>query len=258
MSDDSRPVSQAIEDALVFKHKAEAAKFEAEALKARTEAAQAQLSLNDAEIDYRQKQRIETELLALDTYNYTYRFGGDISDSSVKSCIDKLTFWHRTQPGVPIEIVFNSPGGSVFAGMDLFDYLCDLRRIGHDVTTVARGYAASMGGILLQAGGPADNAPDDGQKHGGREMGREAYILIHEVSTWAAGKVGEIEDEYLFLKMISDRVVNIFAERAQIAGAAGTASNPITAAQIRKNWNRTDWWLASNSALKLGIVDRLR
>lgn len=238
-------MSPAVEAALILKHKAEASKFDAEAQKARTEAAQAQLALDDGLIDLRQKQRIETELLALDTYNYTYRFGGEISDSSVKTCIDKLTFWHRTAPAIPIEIVFNSPGGSVFPGMDLFDYLCDLRRDGHHVTTVARGYAASMGGILLQAGSV-------------REMGSEAYILIHEVSTWAAGKVGEIEDEYLFLKKISDRVVNIFAERARLAGEAGTASHPISATQVRKNWNRTDWWLDSKEALKLGIVDKLR
>ncbi len=54
--------------------------------------------------------------------------------------------------------------------------------------------------------------------------------MPHEVSTWA---VGETEDDYLFLKKISDRVVNIFAERALQAGQAGTASHPITAAQIR-------------------------
>ena len=89
-------------------------------------------------------------------------------------------------------------------------------------------------------------------------MGKEAYILIHEVSTWAGGKVGEIEDEYNFLKKISERVVGIFAERAKEAGVNGTASHPITAAQVRKNWNRTDWWLDSTEALKLGIVDKLR
>jgi ATP-dependent Clp endopeptidase proteolytic subunit ClpP len=239
------PMPKAVEEALIAKHRAEAAKFEAEALQAQTEALQLQTAIRDAEIDLRQKQRIEKELLALDAYNCTYRFSSEVSDSSTKTAIDKLTYWHRTDPECDIEIVFNSPGGSVFAGMDLFDFICELRRQGHRVTTATRGYAASMGGILLQSGDV-------------RVMGREAYILIHEVSTWAAGKVGEIEDEYLFLKKISDRVVNIFAERARLAGEAGTASHPITAAQVRKNWNRTDWWLDSTEALRLGIVDQLR
>jgi ATP-dependent protease ClpP protease subunit len=129
--------------------------------------------------------------------------------------------------------------------MDLFDFIMELRRENHYITTAARGYAASMGGILLQAGSK-------------RVMGKEAYILIHEVSTWAGGKVGEIEDEYLFLKKISERVVGIFADRAKEAGANGTASKPITKAQIEKNWNRKDWWLDSAEALRLGIVDELR
>jgi ATP-dependent Clp endopeptidase proteolytic subunit ClpP len=230
--------------ALVLKYKAEAEKFAAEARKANTEAAQSECALEDQQIDLRQKQRIETELLALDTYNFTYRFSSGVDDSTVKTCIDKLTFWHRTNATAPIEIIFNSPGGSVFAGMDLFDYIQDLK-VTHDVTTTARGYAASMGGILLQAGTK-------------RVMGKEAYILIHEVSTWAGGKVGEIEDEYNFLRKISERVVNIFADRAKQAGANNTATHPITAAQVRKNWNRTDWWLDSTEALKLGIVDEVR
>jgi ATP-dependent Clp endopeptidase proteolytic subunit ClpP len=250
MPDESKTAEEVA--AIVNKHNAEAGKFEAEQLyfkaeaaKAEAEAAQALCSLKDQEIDLRQKERIEKELLALDTYNYTYRFSSAVDDGSVKTCIDKLTFWHRTAPETDIEVVFNSPGGSVFAGMDLFDYIIQLRGEGHAITTHTRGYAASMGGILLQAGTK-------------RVMGKEAYILIHEVSTWAGGKVGEIEDEYNFLKKISERVVGIFAERAKEAGQNGTASHPITAAQVRKNWNRTDWWLDSAEALKLGIVDELR
>jgi ATP-dependent Clp endopeptidase proteolytic subunit ClpP len=241
----AQEMPKAVQEALTLKHRAEADKFEAEAERAKIEALHFKVQARDALIDLRQKQRIEKELLALDAYNHTYRFSSEISESSTKTCIDKLTFWHRTDPECGIEIIFNSPGGGVFSGMDLFDYIQELRRDGHRVITATRGYAASMGGILLQAGDV-------------RVMGREAYILIHEVSTWAAGKVGEIEDEYNFLKKISERVVNIFADRAKQAGENGTASHPITAAQIRKNWNRTDWWLDSTEALKLGIVDQLR
>jgi ATP-dependent Clp endopeptidase proteolytic subunit ClpP len=235
----------AVQEALVAKHKAEAAKFEAEAYRAKTEAEQLLVSLKDAEIDLRQKQRIEDELLALDSYNYTYRFTTDVNDTTVKSCIDKLTFWHRTRPEQEIEVIFNSPGGSVFAGMDLFDYICELRRDGSVVNTHGRGHMASMGGILLQAGTK-------------RSMGRESYILIHEVSHWAMGKVGEIEDEMKFLRLVSDRVAKIFVERAREAGHNGTASHPITMAGLKRGWDRKDWWLDSAEAIKLGIVDELR
>lgn len=241
----SSPMPAEIRAALEKKYLAEAAKFEAEALQARREARAAQISASDALIDLRQKQRIEQELLALDAYNYTYRFTSEVGDDSVKSCIDKLSYWHRTAPGQDIEIVFNSPGGSVFAGMDLFDFIRELSRSQHKITTHGRGHMASMGGILLQAGDV-------------RSMGRESYILIHEVSTWAGGKVGEIEDEMNFLKMISERVVQIFAERAQEAGRNGTASAPITAAKLRAGWKRKDWWVDSTEALRLGLVDILR
>lgn len=240
-----RELTQAEIDAIILKAKAEARKFEAEADKAQAEAKQAIIALKDAQIDLRQKRRIETELLALDSYNYVYRFNSEVSDSTVKSCIDKLTYWHRTNPDCDIEIVFNSPGGSVFAGMDLFDYIQELRRDGHHITTASRGFAASMGGILLQAGDT-------------RVMGKEAYILIHEVSTWAGGKVGDLEDEVAFLRRMSDRIVDIFADRAAEAGRNGTAEKPITKAQLRANWKRRDWWLDSTEALKLGIVDELR
>ena len=237
---ETRP-SRAVEEALIIKHRAEAEKFQAEALRANIEAKQARTALRDAQIDLRQKLRIETELLALDSYNYTYRFNGDVSDSSVKACIDKLTFWHRTKPVSGMEIVFNSQGGSLFAGMDLFDYIQELRREDHYITTHGRGEMASMGGILLQAGNK-------------RSMGKESYILIHEVSAWAAGKIGEIQDEMKFLEKISERVVDIFVSRA----ASSAAEHPITRAQLKKNWHRTDWWLDSTEAQKLGIVDELR
>lgn len=240
MTEQPRP-SKAVEEALVIKHKAEAEKFKAEALRASTEAEQARVALKDAQIDLRQKMRIETELLALDSYNYTYRFNGEVNDSSVKACIDKLTFWHRTKADCGIEIVFNTQGGSLFAGMDLFDYIQELRRQEHKITTHGRGEMASMGGILLQAGDV-------------RSMGKESFILIHEVSTWAGGKIGEIQDEVKFLEKVSDRVLNIFVERA----AASAAPHPITKAQLKKNWTRIDWWLDSTEALRYGIVDELR
>lgn len=246
------PLSPGVEVALISKYEAEALKFRAEAAKAASEAecsavaaAQAQIALTDNQIDLRQKQRIEQELLALDVYNYTYRFTSEVNEETVKTCIDKLTFWHRTNAECDIEIVFNSPGGSVFAGMDLFDFILELRRQGHYITTAARGMAASMGGILLQAGTK-------------RIMGKEAYILIHEVSTWAGGKVGDLEDEVKFLQRMSERIVDIFAERAAEAADNGTAEKPISKAQLRTNWKRRDWWLDSTEALRLGIVDELR
>ena len=51
-----------------------------------------------------------------------------------------------------MEIVFSSPGGGIISGFELFDFMQDLRSKGHKITTGSLGYAASMAGILLQAG----------------------------------------------------------------------------------------------------------
>lgn len=172
--------------------------------------------------------------LASDQYHNVYQFTSEVSSSSVGSCISALTHWSRLRPGCDIEVIFNSPGGAVIPGMALFDFLLDLRAKEHKLTTVALGHAASMAGILLQAGEQ-------------RVMGREAWLLIHEIQFSAIGKIGEIEDTTEWVKKIQKRVLTIFASRSRM-----------TVAQLEKKWKRTDWWLDSAEALRLGIVDEVR
>lgn len=171
--------------------------------------------------------------LADNRFHHVYMFTEPVNGQSVSKCMTQLDVWKRVDPGCPITIVFNSPGGGVIDGMALFDYILQLRASGHKVTTKAMGFAASMAGILLQAGDV-------------RQMGREAYLLIHEISTVTGGTMGQIEDEVTFLKKIQSRIVDIFAERAKISRA-----------RIEKGWKRKDWWLDSTEALKLGFVDEI-
>jgi ATP-dependent protease ClpP protease subunit len=120
--------------------------------------------------------------------------------------------------------------------MALFDVLQELRGKGHHITTGTYGWAASMAGILLQAGDL-------------RYCGTESYILIHEVSSFAMGKIGEIEDEVTFLNMMTARVINIFVKRS---------GGKLKESVLKKNWNRKDWYVDSTQALELGIVDEVR
>lgn len=186
------------------------------------------------EIQADQAAESERERKANDKYNFIYKFNSEVSATSVTACMDQLTKWERLHPGQGIEIIFNSPGGGVIEGMALFDYLKALERKGHKITTVAYGYAASMAGILLQAGTT-------------RAIGRESYILIHEVSFGVMGKIGEVEDEVDFIKKIQDRVLDIFAERSTMSRRA-----------IKSRWTRKDWWLDSVEALESGFVDEVR
>jgi ATP-dependent protease ClpP protease subunit len=225
---------------------AEAREVEARLVETKASAIVAENNAKTSDWKYRRE-------MATDKYHHKYRYTAGISESTVKSCLDELTIWHRLDPRCDIEIIFDSPGGSVIDGMHLFDYLRYLSDRGHLITTTALGYAASMGGILLQAGDR-------------RTMGREAYVLIHEVAAGVHGKIAEIKDEIAFIDLMSKRILNVFAERSGEAFANGTSEVALSVEQFKsgdKNiegctgWDRTDWWLDSDDCLRFGIVDEV-
>jgi ATP-dependent Clp protease protease subunit len=162
-----------------------------------------------------------------------YSFNGAVSDSSANNCILTIGQWQREDPAKPITVVFNSPGGSVTAGLALYDYIKAVQGAGTEINTHSIGWAASMGGILLQAG----------QK---RTMGAHAYILIHEITSGAIGNASELEDELKFVKRLQERLLAILAERSSLSKSA-----------ISRKWKRKDWWLDAQEALELGFIDEI-
>lgn len=231
---DDPPVSQAEIDAAIQRDHAEARKYRAEADQALAAARKLDIEAAASRILLdREQDKRDRELNGFDKH-HVYLFAGAVDDTSSSKCVHELNHWHRLQPDCDIEIVFNSPGGNVFAGMALYDYIQELRRAGHKITTSTRGMAASMGGILLQAGDV-------------RVMGAESFILIHEISTFAGGKIGDIEDTVELLKKMEDRVLEIFASRSKLSKA-----------KLKANWRRKDWWIDSEEALRVGLVDEVR
>ena len=175
--------------------------------------------------------RRERDALADASEAHVYTFYAPVEAESVAACIAELGQWSRREPGSPITVIFNSPGGSVLDGLALFDYLRRLRSTGHHVTTVAIGRAASMGAVLLQAG-----------DH--RVIGGNAFLLIHEVSHSSAGKVSELEDGVEFTRKLQKRLQSILADRSTL-----------TEAQIARRWVRKEWWLDADEAVALGFAD---
>ena len=195
-----------------------------------------ELQRESVEIDVKMKRIAYAREMASNFNHHFYPFTDPVTAQTVGACIETLNCWSRLSPKCAIEIGFYSPGGMVFPGVALFDHICALRSKGHYITTNVLGYAASMAGILLQAGDL-------------RVMGRESYVLIHEISTQAAGKIGEIEDAAVFLEKFQSRAVDIF-----IARAGGNISR----ATFIKKQKRKDWWLSSQDCLKYGFVDEVR
>ncbi len=200
--------------------------------------------------------------MARDIMNHTFRFSFGVSDKTVGTTIEELAIWDRLDPTCDIEIVINSHGGDVTSGMELFDYLQELKRKGHTVITSTRGMAASMGGVLLQAGLPTRESPKSK-----RIAGREAYVLIHEASTLAIGKTFELEDEVAFVKKMQNRILGIFETGSTYAFEHGTSEVALTRDQFEHGdrtiegvlgWARRDWWLDSEESRRFGVVDEVR
>ena len=221
---------------------AEAARAQAAAHLAAQRLALAQARVADAEaeraeIDLRKAKRTEAEELAADKHNHAYVFDQEVTEKSVKSCIQQLTQWERlaTEP-LTVELVINSPGGSIFDGFALIDYIDGLHERGHTVNTLAYGMAASMAGVLLQVGKK-------------RAMGRNAMLLIHEAQFGAIGSFGEIEDRVRLIETLHENLLDLFVARA-------LPINPkTTKAFIKRNWTRRDWWLTAQESARLGFCD---
>lgn len=188
---------------------------------------------NTAVLENWSGERMKKQLEASSDSARIFPFYGAVNKGAVAGCMDTLTQWNREDPDKPITVVFNSPGGSVIDGLALYDQIQILKNEGQEINTHSLGMAASMGGILLQAG----------EK---RTMGKHAYLLIHEISSIALGNASELEDELKFVQRLQARSLAILAHRSTL-----------TPRQIARKWKRKDWWLDADEALELGFIDAI-
>ena len=224
----------ALKEAEACKMEADVRNVEAMIRKNELEADKTAVELAVKQMDLVVKEEKRAKEKAADDENFLYRFGSEVSGGTVGTCMKKLTEWHRINPKCNIEIIFSSPGGSIIDGFELFDHIQHLRNEGHHVTTGTLGYAASMAGILLQAGDT-------------RWVGQQAWVMIHRAAFGAYGKTFEIEDEVKFVKRMEERILDIFTSRSNL-----------TRNKIKRNWERKDWWISAEEAVELKLVDEVR
>jgi ATP-dependent Clp endopeptidase proteolytic subunit ClpP len=201
-------------------------KLELEIRKARADAEKAEVEADEAIL-----RRAKSEASAEN--NFIYHFIGSIEKDSVHKCIHTLDNWSRLLPREEITFNIYSPGGAVIPGLALFDFLEELKGRGHKIKTIARGQAASMAAVILQAGSE-------------RIVSSSSYLLIHEISSHAIGKYSEMETDLEFSKKLQNRILKILARRSELS-----------VAEIRERWHRTDWWLDAREARRLGFADRV-
>lgn len=155
--------------------------------------------------------------------------GGPINDAVANTVIAQLLFLEHEDPKKDIKLYLNTPGGSVSAGLAIYD---TIQYIKPDVSTIAIGIAASMGAVLLAAG-----------TKGKRMALPNAEILLHQVMGGAEGQAVEIEITARQILKTKDRLNQIIAKHTGQS-----------LAKIEKDTDR-DFHLTSQEAKTYGLID---
>jgi ATP-dependent Clp protease protease subunit len=154
--------------------------------------------------------------------------GQEVDDYIINLIIAQMLFLDREDGHRPIEFYINSPGGSVSAGLALFDVM---NTISAPVNTTCVGLAASMGAVLL-AGGT-----------GTRSSLPHSRIMIHQVSSGARGTSADLRIQMAETNKLEDQLFQILAD------ATGK-----TKKQIAKDCDR-DYYMSAKEAMDYGLID---
>jgi ATP-dependent Clp protease protease subunit len=157
--------------------------------------------------------------------------GTPIDDFVANSVIAQMLFLQMSDPKKDIHIYINSPGGSVTAGLAIYD---TMQFVTCDVNTYCIGIAASMGALLLTAG-----------THGKRFCLPNAHVMIHQVSGGASGSASDVERTVEFMFTLKKRLNEILATHT---------GKPVD--QIDVDADR-DNYMSAKEAADYGLVDRV-
>ncbi len=157
--------------------------------------------------------------------------GTDVNDYTANVIQAQLLYLDSTDPGKDISIYINSPGGSVYAGLGIYD---TMQYVSSDVSTLCTGMAASMAAVLLVAG-----------EKGKRFALRHSRVMIHQPMGGAQGQASDIEITAREIKKLKDELYHIIAEHS---------GQPFE--KVEKDSDR-DYWMTSQEALDYGMIDRI-
>ena len=161
---------------------------------------------------------------------------GAVEDESARDITEKLFYLEANDPGKDITFYINSPGGSITAGMAIYD---TIQLISSPVKVVVTGMAASMGSILLSAGKKAGK--------GGRLLFPHSRVLIHQPLI-----MGRIEAPALDINIQAQEMEKLRAELNQILATA--SGQPLS--KIEKDTDR-DFYLDAREAVEYGLADAI-
>lgn len=156
---------------------------------------------------------------------------GEIDDATANTVVAQLIYLEAKDPDKDVCLYINSPGGSVTAGLAIYD---TMNYIKCDVSTICIGMAASMGAFLLSSG-----------KKGKRFALPNSEIMIHQPLGGAQGQASDIKIQADHILKIKDKLNRILSENT---------GKPIK--QVEKDTDR-DNYLSAEEALDYGLIDKI-
>lgn len=157
--------------------------------------------------------------------------GVPINDDVANIIQAQLLFLESSDPSKDIQIYLNTPGGSVYAGLGIYD---TMQYISSDVATICTGMAASMGAVLLTAGAK-----------GKRTALPHSRVMIHQPMGGAEGQASDIEITTREILKLRDELYNIVAKHS------GNSFE-----RIQKDSDR-DYWMTAQEAKDYGMIDEV-
>jgi ATP-dependent Clp protease protease subunit len=157
--------------------------------------------------------------------------GDPISDNLANTIIAQFLFLESQNKEKDIKLYINSPGGSVTAGMAVYD---TMQYIKPDVVTICIGMAGSMGAVLLSAGA-----------RGKRFALPNSEVMLHQVMGGAEGQASDVKIRAEHILKIKDKLNKILAKHTK---------QPL--AKIEKDTDR-DFFMSADEALKYGVIDKI-
>ena len=157
--------------------------------------------------------------------------GTEIDDYTANTLQAQLLFLDSTDSGKDISIYINSPGGSVYAGLGIYD---TMQFIASDVATICTGMAASMASVLLVAG-----------TEGKRSALKHSRVMMHQPMGGAQGQASDIEITAREIQKLKKELYSIIAEHSH------TDFDKVWADSDR------DYWMTAQEAQEYGMIDRV-
>ena len=157
--------------------------------------------------------------------------GTAIDDYTADALQAQLLYLDSTDPGKDISIYINSPGGSVYAGLGIYD---TMQFIQSDVATICTGMAASMAAVLLVAGA-----------EGKRSALPHSRVMIHQPMGGAQGQASDIEITAREIQKLKRELYTIIAEHSR------TDFDKVWADSDR------DYWMTAQEAREYGMIDKI-